>query len=95
MAEPVGALRASLSLDSAAFERGVSRANASMGDLGRRINRTTDRMTQFSRQGGKTAAAMAGFGDAMKRAALQIAAATGVIAGVRVSRCAQLNNTPR
>jgi len=49
MAVEIGALRALLSLDSAAFERGARRAQASMGNLQRRLAQTASRFRQFGR----------------------------------------------
>lgn len=49
MAVEIGALRAMLSLDSAAFERGAKRAEASMGNMQRRLSRLGRNMRQFGR----------------------------------------------
>lgn len=49
MAIEIGALRALLSLDSAAFEKGAARAVASMSRLQARMARTGDRMQQIGR----------------------------------------------
>ena len=50
MAVEIGALRAMLSLDSAAFERGAKRAQASMNRLQRNMSRVSDRMGKIGRQ---------------------------------------------
>ena len=50
MAVEIGALRALLSLDSAAFERGSKRAQASMTNLQRGLSRAADRMTSAGRR---------------------------------------------
>lgn len=47
MAVEIGALRAMLSLDSAAFERGAKRAEASMGNLQRRFSRVGRNLRSF------------------------------------------------
>lgn len=50
MAVEIGALRALLSLDSAAFERGVKRAQASMGGLERGLSQAANRMGSIGRR---------------------------------------------
>lgn len=50
MAVEIGALRALLSLDSAAFEKGAKRAQASMGKLERRLAQTGRRLKRFGRE---------------------------------------------
>lgn len=49
MAVEIGALRALLSLDSAAFEKGAKRAQASMGKLERSLAQTSARLKKFGR----------------------------------------------
>lgn len=50
MAVEVGALRALLSLDSAAFERGAKRAQASMSNLQRSLSKASENMGRLGRQ---------------------------------------------
>lgn len=50
MSAVIGALRGVLSLDSAAFEKGAKRAQASMSDLQRSLKRTGDQMQRTGRR---------------------------------------------
>lgn len=85
MAVEIGALRALLSLDSAAFENGAKRAQASMNNLQRSLSRTSDRMRKIGRNMTTrvTAPIVAGIG-LMSRAAVRNA--------VEIERLSQVAN---
>lgn len=85
MAIEIGALRAMLSLDSAAFERGAKRAEASMSNLQRRFSRVGRSLRSFgtSMSTRVTAPMVAGFG-LMARSAFNSA--------FEIERMAQLSN---
>ncbi len=86
MAVEIGALRAMLSLDSAAFERGAKRAEASMSNLQRRFSRVGRSLRSFGTTMSTrvTAPMVAGFG-LMARSAFNSA--------FEIERMAQLSNS--
>lgn len=77
MAVEIGALRALLSLDSAAFETGVKRAQASMNGLQRTLSKSGERMKAIGRRMSATvtapmAAGVAALGASAMRSAVEI-----------------------
>jgi ABC-type multidrug transport system fused ATPase/permease subunit len=86
MAVEIGALRALLSLDSAAFEKGVKRAQASMGNFQRSMDKTARRMKSVGRKLTASVTAPLAIG-----AAGLVTSATR--AAVEIERMAEVSNT--
>lgn len=86
MAVEIGALRALLSLDSSAFERGARRAEASMNGLQRRLSRIGRGMRNFGRMMSTrvTAPMVAGVG---------LMATSAVRSAVEIERLAEVSNS--
>ena len=74
MAVEIGALRALLSLDSAAFERGAKRAEASMSNMQKRFHTVSQSMGRVGRQlSARVTAPLAGLAGAMVSSAVSAA----------------------
>jgi len=85
MAVEIGALRAMLSLDSAAFEKGAKRAQASMNGLQRSMAKASDRMGRIGRQ-------MTTRVTAPLAAAAGLMARSAVTAAFEIERLAQVSD---
>ncbi|WP_084864019.1 hypothetical protein [Salibaculum halophilum] len=81
MAIEIGALRAMLSLDTAAFERGAKRAEASMGNVQRRMSRLGRNMSKFGKtMSARVTAPIAAVGAVAVRSSMQTIDAQGKMA---------------